>query len=129
METLIFVLGTLSGLFLIGMVYAFVGVLKTSKQIVELQNEVQAIITDMDSRFREYESHADYLANEINQKEDRINLRINKDFDQSMLRMDEISRYIDSRLDKTVDALCLRMDTLLQSGTKSIKANQTHLSK
>jgi chromosome segregation ATPase len=136
METLNFVLGALSGLFLVGIVYAFIGVLKMSKQIKDLKEEVQSInqslsethrtidektdtlwtevdsrfththrlIDDserdlnqeLDRRFEEIQRHSDYLATEINSK------------------IDETTKYIDSRIDKTIDALCLRMDAKIE---------------
>lgn len=141
METLNFVLGALSGLFLVGIVYAFIGVLKMSKQIKDLKEEIQSInqglgdthravdekndslwneidrrfdelhrsldsrerdlTQDLDRRFEQIHHHSDYLANEVNRKHD------------------ETIKYTDSRIDKTIDALCLRMDAMLQENKHS----------
>jgi septal ring factor EnvC (AmiA/AmiB activator) len=127
METLIFVLGTLSGLFLIGMVYAFVGVLKMSKQIKELQEEVHSIHRridetgdslwrDMDTRFKEHEKHSDYIADQINRKEEVVHQRIA-----------DLNSYVDSRIDKTVDALCLRIDVTMDEHKKEFEHVHLHL--
>ena len=127
METLIFVLGTLSGLFLIGMVYAFVGVLKMSKQIKELQNEVHTIHKridetydslwrQMDTRFHDYEKHSDYLSDQINRKEEAIHQRIA-----------DLNSYVDSRIDKTVDALCVRMDVAIDEHNKEFEHVHLHI--
>ena len=120
METLAFVLGSLSGLFLIGMVYSFLGVLKMSKRIKDLQDQLNDICRemdkisdnvwrDMDKRFTEHENHSDYLVNEINRK------------------TDELNRYIDSRLDKTVDVLCTRMDAVMDEHKKEFEHVHLHI--
>ena len=149
METLNFVLGALSGLFLVGIVYAFIGVLKMSKQIKDLKEEIQSINQNLsethkaidektdtlwrevDSRFththrliddserdlnqelerriEEIQRHSDYLATEINNK------------------TDELNRYVDSRLDKTVDALCTRMDLVIDEHKKEYEHVHLHI--
>jgi hypothetical protein len=138
METLIFVLGTLSGLFLIGMVYAFVGVLKMSKQIKELQEEVHSIHRridetgdslwrDMDTRFKEHEKHSDYLTNQINRNHEHLILKIGDVCSGLDTRIDDANRYIDSRIDKTVDALCLRIDVTMDEHKKEFEHVHLHL--
>jgi len=138
METLIFVLGTLSGLFLIGMVYAFVGVLKMSKQTKELQKEVEAIHRridethdniwrDMDIRFNEHEKRSDYLTDQLNRHHEHLILKIDNSVKQVNSRIDEVTRYVDSRLDKTVDSLCTRMDIMMDEHKKEFEHVHLHL--
>lgn len=120
METLIFVLGSLSGLFLIGMVYSFIGVLKMSKQNKDQQDQINQLYRmidetsdrtwrDMDQKFKEHETHSDYLVKEINQ------------------RTDELNRYIDSRIDKAVDGLCTRMDIVMDEHKKEFEHVHLHI--
>lgn len=133
METINFVLGALSGLFLVGIVYAFVGVLKMSKQIKNLQEEIQSINKDLGDTHRTIDVKNDNLWNELDQRINDVNhvidnkerdllqdieknfedLRRHSDYlaDEVNRKQEEVTKYIDSRIDKTIDALCMRMDT------------------
>jgi hypothetical protein len=121
--TITFVLGALSGLFLLGMVYAFIGVLKTQKEIKNLKHDYRYVKDQMNMMHDDLQRT---LSNEIRDVNDRIaDVRreldnINEQTHTIMgannsdvhCRIDEVSRYIDSRLDKTIDVLCTRMDTM-----------------
>jgi uncharacterized protein YoxC len=113
METLIFVLGTLSGLVLLALGYAVVGVFKINKQIKSLQQDMEGIHRDgfrdvyqtidnqsreIDQRFKELYHEYDQRSSHVHNRIDEVHGRIDKDIDQ-------LNRYIDSRLDKLVDSL------------------------
>jgi uncharacterized membrane protein YgaE (UPF0421/DUF939 family) len=124
METLIFVLGTLSGLVLLALGYAVVGVFKINKQIKSLQQDMEGIHRDgfrdvyqtidnqsreidqrfeafhrdVDIRFKELYHEYDQRSSHVHNRIDEVHGRIDKDIDQ-------LNRYIDSRLDKLVDSL------------------------
>lgn len=141
METLTFVLGALSGLFLIGMVYTFIGVLKMSTQIKNQREEIETLHRridevqdkswlDLEKQSEENERQMNHLANEINHRSEDHERNIDKLAEEINHKSDETHRYIDSRLDKAIDALCMRMDEIMKSsGTKTVYAEQTHLSK
>lgn len=124
METLIFVLGTLSGLVLLALGYSVVGVFKINKQIKSLQQEMDNIQRDgfrdvyqsidsrcqeIDNRFnemyREIDTRFKELFHDLDQRFSHAHSRtddVHKRFDKEV---DQLNRYIDSRLDKLVDSL------------------------
>lgn len=132
METLNFVLGALSGLFLVGIVYAFIGVLKMSKRIKNLQEEIQSINRELGETHHTIDEKNDSLWNELDRRIDDVNrvienrerdllqdieknfedIRRHSDYltDEVNKKQEEATKYIDSRIDKTIDALCMRMD-------------------
>jgi hypothetical protein len=112
MEALLtFVLGILSGLFLLGIFYAFYGVLKTQRELKKLKetlNYYEGKLKDQEVRLQTYrersqrdmsETVADLRRDFDNRFEenDRIAGSNNADVHQ---RIDETHRYIDSRISK-----------------------------
>ena len=141
METINFVLGALSGLFLVGILYAFIGVLKMSKRIKDLQEEIQSINRDLGDTHRTVDQKNDNLWNELDQRINDVN-RIIENREQDLLqdieknfedvrrhsdyladevnrKQEEVTKYIDSRIDKTIEALCMRMDAKFQEKENS----------
>ena len=123
METLTFVLGALSGLFLIGIVYAFLGVLN-------MQQEVKKLRADLTRNESNYKDDLDQIYRDITQvKEDMVNElnHVRQNLGQEVLELyrrtdviedlhnenKKLYQYIDSRIDKTADALITRMDVRL----------------
>lgn len=113
METLIFVLGTLSGLVLLALGYAVVGVIKINKLTKSLQQEIEGIHRDgfrdiwqtidqrsseVDRRFHDLFMEMDIHRNELHHELDNRFKNVNSD-------VGETRRYIDSRLDKMIDSL------------------------
>ena len=137
METTItFVLGALCGLFLLGMVYAFIGVLKMQKQIKNHETEISNIYTSLKTNIKDVHKLADNLERELTnsideilrdleqQRQDDVR-RSNDDYQNLRKLLDDTNRYVDKRVDhcnatttqyidkkieNTVDALCTRMD-------------------
>ena len=122
METaLTFTLGILSGLFLIGMVYTFLGLLKMQKEhkkLLETINYLDGNIKSQEGRLNTYREniHRDTsdmfsdIRREMDNRHEELSIVMGSNNSEAHRRMDEIHRYIDSRIDKTVDALCTRMD-------------------
>jgi biopolymer transport protein ExbB/TolQ len=114
METLIFVLGALSGLLLIVMVYAFVGVLK-------MQKEVKSLTLTIDCLQRDNQD----LENRMYAQFEKGEREIQKELQSISADVREITqdlqRYIDSRLDKTIDAMSLRMDVVIDEHKKEFE--------
>jgi len=137
METTItFVLGALCGLFLLGMVYAFIGVLKMQKQIKiqhaefdHLHKQLNNIADDTHRRITTNEERAhqrmDEMLRDLEQaRQDEVR-RSNDDYSNLRKLIDDLNRYVDKRVDNsttttvqyidkkienTVDVLCTRMD-------------------
>lgn len=137
METTItFVLGALCGLFLLGMVYAFIGVLKTQKEIKNLKHDYRYVKDQMGMMdnsirniIRKNDESAHNRIEEIlrdleQQRQDEVR-RSNDDYQNLRKMLDDTNRYVDKRVDNsstntiqyidkkienTVDALCTRMD-------------------
>ena len=114
METLIFVLGALSGLLLLVMVYAFIGVLKMQKEVKSLNLTIDCLQRDnhnLENRF--------YEQFEKGEREMQKELQcINTDVREIT---QDIQRYVDSRLDKTIDAMSLRMDVVMSEHKKEFE--------
>lgn len=126
METLqTFVLGALSGLFLIGIIYTFAEVLKIRKTIGKLKEDDQYLsrhLNNLDEHIHKlhedlkkdvYSTITDLRRDIDNRSEeiDRIMGSNNSDVHQ---RIDEVHRYIDSRIDKATGVLCQRMDMMFE---------------
>jgi hypothetical protein len=137
METTItFVLGALCGLFLLGMVYAFAGVLKMQKKIKVQQHEFDHLHKQLNNladethrRITKNEERAhqrmDEILREVEQaRQDEVR-RSNDDYSNLRKVIDDTNRYVDKRVDNatttavqyidkkienTVDVLCTRMD-------------------
>ena len=93
-----FILGTLSGLFLIGIVYVFIGVLTMQKEIKKLKDNDRRIDDQINLMDNE-------IASRINRRDDLINQRIDEVISKTQLAFDESHSYIDKRIDKTIDVL------------------------
>jgi uncharacterized membrane-anchored protein YhcB (DUF1043 family) len=86
METIqTFVLGAVSALGIIYLGYAFIQALKINKTIKTLQKEIEGMQREFD------ETHP------------MINETFSETHDQIYRRIDELNRYVDSRLDKQAD--------------------------
>lgn len=109
METT-FLLGTLSGLLLVAMVYAFWGALRATKRIKDLETQLkqmsESVTRDYEWQQRDtderWKNHYTYMNDTGRHIADRF-----KDIER---RLDEAFSYTDSRIDKTIDGLCNRMD-------------------
>lgn len=113
METLIFVLGTLSGLVLLALGYAVVGVIKINKLTKSLQQEIEGIHRDgfrdiwqtIDQRSSEVDRRFHELFMEIDKRRSDLHRELDERFKDVNSDVDETRRYIDSRLDKMIDSL------------------------
>jgi hypothetical protein len=113
METLIFVLGTLSGLVLLALGYAVVGVIKINKLTKSLQQEIEGIHRDgfrdiwqtIDQRSSEVDRRFHELFMEIDNRRSDLHRELDERFKDVNSDVDETRRYIDSRLDKMIDSL------------------------
>jgi gas vesicle protein len=95
METTTFVLGILGGLFLVGIVYAFAGVLRMQKTVKHLAEDIiprihreidkktDSLWRDTEKRFEDVMQYSDHLTSKIN----------------------EVVSYVDSRIDKSLTHL------------------------
>ncbi len=111
METLIFVLGTLSGLLLIAMVYAFVGVLKMQKEVKNLTITIDYLQRDNHELENRMWSQFEKIEREVQNETQclRTDFReINQD----------LQRYVDSRFDKTIDAMSSKIDAAIENNKK-----------
>ena len=137
METTItFVLGALCGLFLLGMVYAFIGVLKTQKEIKNLKHDYRYVKDQMgmmDNSIRNIickndenvHNRIEELLRDLEQQRQDEVRRSNDDYQNLRKLLDDTNRYVDKRVDNSttntvqyidkkidgvVDILCTRMD-------------------
>ena len=93
-----FILGTLSGLFTMGIVYTFIGVLSMQKKMANLQEDHKSLAElvhtiDNDTTQR------------INRRDDLLNQRIDEVISNTTNDVDETHKYIDKRIDKTIELL------------------------
>lgn len=113
METLIFVLGTLSGLVLLALGYAVVGVIKINKLTKSLQQQIEGIQRD---GFRDIWQTIDQRSSEVDRRFHELFMEMDNRWNNSHRELDnrfsdvnsdvhETRRYIDSRLDKMIDSL------------------------
>ena len=106
-----FILGTLSGLFTMGIVYTFIGVLSMQKKINDLQEEHKSLaelvhIIDNDTTQR------------INRRDDLLNQRIDEVISNTANDIDETHKYIDKRIDKTIDTLQTNINSVYKETEK-----------
>ena len=133
-QTITFVLGATCGLGLFGLGYIIYIVLKMKKRVAALSENAQYIQQVMngietslhqriDNTLKQCDDNQSYLYRHIdNRTEDLDKIigsnnadthqRIGENYNSVMNRIDNLNRYVDSRLDKTTDSLCLRMDTM-----------------
>lgn len=113
METLIFVLGTLSGLVLLALGYAVVGVIKINKLTKSLQQQIEGIHRDgfrdiwqnMDQRSSEVDRRFHELFMEMDKRWNDLHRELDNRFNDVNSEINETRRYTDSRLDKMIDSL------------------------
>lgn len=122
METLLpFVLGALCGLFLIGIIYIFYGVLKTQselKKIKETLKSFENIITTQEGQFikkyedinRDMHDMISDVRRQIDNRTEDIDKIISANYSDVHASIDKIYRYVDSRIDKTIDNLNTKKD-------------------
>ena len=110
--TTTFVLGILSGSFFLGMVYGVMGIVKMKKSQKQLQatvNSLEKIIDEIHGRIDFTQNQIHHLDNEtcqrLNRRDDIINQRIDEVMIKTSRDNDEALRYVDSRIDKTIDVL------------------------
>ena len=146
METTItFVLGALCGLFLLGIVYAFIGVLKMQKQIKNQQQDFNHLQQQVDylneqthliisENAKEVHGRLDEILRDLEQQRQDEVRRSNEDYQGLRKLLDDTNRYVDKRVDhcngisreyidkkieNTVDVLCTRMDLSKEQIIKS----------
>jgi hypothetical protein len=113
METLIFVLGTLSGLVLLALGYAVVGVIKINKLTKSLQQQIEGIHRDgfrdiwqtIDQRSSEVDRRFHELFMEMDKRWNELHRELDNRFSDVNSEIIETRRYTDSRLDKMIDSL------------------------
>jgi hypothetical protein len=113
METLIFVLGTLSGLVLLALGYAVVGVIKINKLTKSLQQQIEGIHRDgfrdiwqtIDQRSSEVDRRFHELFMEMDKRWNELHRELDNRFRDVNSEIIETRRYTDSRLDKMIDSL------------------------
>ena len=113
METLIFVLGTLSGLVLLALGYAVVGVIKINKLTKSLQQQIEGIHRDgfrdiwqnMDQRSSEVDRRFHELFMDMDKRWNDLHRELDIRFNDVNSEINETRRYTDSRLDKMIDSL------------------------
>jgi hypothetical protein len=113
METLIFVLGTLSGLVLLALGYAVVGVIKINKLTKSLQQQIEGIHRDgfrdiwqtIDQRSSEVDRRFHELFMEMDKRWNELHRQLDNRFSDVNSEINETRRYTDSRLDKMIDSL------------------------
>jgi len=79
------------------------------KTWVEINEELKTINRDLSSLIEELNRE---LHNKIVEEAQDLNSLRHKDFNDLRGRLDDVNRYIDSRIDKAIDGLCTRMDTM-----------------
>lgn len=101
-----FLLGVISGLLAYMLIRSYITVLKSKKEIATLKEMLQSqdsSLVDLRNDYIEDLSKArDEIANEMANIASSINTLYTK--------IEETKSYTDSRLDKTIDTLCSRMD-------------------
>ena len=133
-QTIQIVLGALGGSLITLVIYSYLEVLKMRKTIQEHNQEIKSIRVDLDNAINSLNERItrEWDAQEISRHSSHNALR--RDFDNAIeethrtmainnseahTRMDDLNRYVDSRIDKTIDVLCARMDA---KPTKKAKA-------
>lgn len=88
-EIIIFILGILFALFLIGIVYTFIGVVKITKKYKDQENYLENLQRFLDESFKMSDDKIIESVNDVRSEFERI-------YDE----IDGTKRYIDSRIDK-----------------------------
>jgi hypothetical protein len=147
----IFVLGSLAGLLSVMVIGSFVMVLRMNRKInsLEKDNELMSrhideleiqICRSLDERVDETHRRIDQILNDLDREKEihhreldkRFNdayHKIENDFQMSMKQRDELHSYIDKRFDKTIEAMCTRMDISIESAIAESKLNSEELLK
>lgn len=120
---LTFVLGALSGLFLVGIVYTFIGVLKITKSVKFLKTEIQNIHDKMESNNRHIDERFNSVHNNMCENYDDLYKFNNATRHEIAGEIKGMSQYIDSRLDKTIQTIYNRMDVLFVKKDKEQQIN------
>jgi gas vesicle protein len=94
METTTFVLGILGGLFLVGIVYAFAGVLRMQKTVKQLAEDIPRIHREIDKKTDSLWRDTEKRFEDVMQYSDHLTSKIN-----------EVVSYVDSRIDKSLTHL------------------------
>jgi CHASE3 domain sensor protein len=106
-EIIIFILGSLTALFLGGMVYPFIGVLKMQKNIKRLNHNERSLNDFLDKEFLQIQSRISdetrHTNNELDELRKSINHRISEENKYTDSQIDELRKYIDSRIDKALN--------------------------
>ncbi len=113
METLIFVLGTLSGTVLLALGYAVVGVIKINKLTKSLQQEIEGIHRDgfrdiwqtIDQKSTDVDQHFNEIYREMDNRANDLHHDLANRFKDVNSELGETRKYTDSRLDKMIDSL------------------------
>ncbi len=104
MEQLItFVLGATFTLGLIGLGYLFVSVLKMKNQIISLNDSEESINRDLNETRREIDENQRDLESEIHDRINTVYIDMQEKDEEIYSKVDELSRYVDSRFDKQAD--------------------------
>ena len=113
METISpFFLGALSGLFLTGIIYAFIGVLKITKSVRLLKDEVKTLNKIIEENIRYFDERCNVNYNDIEKSTSELLAETGKVRDELADEVNKTHQYIDSRLDKSIQTISNRMDAL-----------------
>ncbi len=131
METTIaFVLGITSGLLAIMLIGSFIGVLKMRKEVAGLKSDINSIyqtighvesgfIHRIDEDIRNRDTQISEFRRDVDNRFEETYRVMGSNHSDVHHRIDEVGRYVDKRIDKTVDTLSQRMDILLNDGLKA----------
>jgi hypothetical protein len=113
--TTTFVLGILCGSFLLGIVYGVIGMLNMKKS----QKQLQATVTNLQQEQDQLHHRIDEVLKDLDKQQVENQRDLDTRFNELHQVSDENRKYTDSRIDKTSDVLCQRMDILLNEGLKA----------
>ena len=107
-----FVLGILSGSFFLWMVYGVMGIVKMKKSQKELQATVNSLEKNnegihqlIDECIHQMHRQDNETCQRLNRRDDIINQRIDEVMIKTSRDNDEAFRYVDKRIDKTIEVL------------------------
>ena len=104
--TAIFVLGALSGLVIMALIYTFIGVLNATKQIKTHESDINGLRDSMYSMQDDIWRRFNDTEQDISQRMDRMDENMNRvtnELSTSITRdVQELYSYIDSRIDKAI---------------------------
>ena len=98
METLIFVLGTLSGLVLLALGYAVVGVIKINKLTKSLQQQIEGIHRD---GFRDIWQNMDQRSSEVDRRFHELFMEMDKRWNDLHRELDNRFNDVNSEINET----------------------------